>query len=87
LECSAAAVFEIQNSKHCNLGITKIKNCSKLRWENGKAQLKMEYFVKTEPLDLMDTPQECILCEDGKKYLNVLVQHFQENHKGKQTLK
>ncbi|KAG5676039.1 hypothetical protein PVAND_005894 [Polypedilum vanderplanki] len=41
----------------------------------------MEYFVKTEPLDLIEDVHECILCDDGKKYLNLLVQHFQENHK------
>lgn len=43
----------------------------------------MEYFVKPEPLDFQESPKECILCDDGKKYYNLLIQHFKIKHKGK----
>jgi hypothetical protein len=46
----------------------------------------MEYYVKAEPVELMEMSQECILCDEGKKYLSFLVNHFQTYHKGKAFL-
>lgn len=43
----------------------------------------MEYFIKSEPVENEEhLINECLLCEDGKKYYDLLVQHFQQQHSG-----
>jgi hypothetical protein len=42
----------------------------------------MDFFIKTEPLEPEANASECMLCDDGKKYYNLLIMHFQKKHKG-----
>lgn len=49
----------------------------------------MDFFVKIEPQDTISEEyvnDECILCDEGKKYYNLLVQHFQNYHKSKKII-
>ena len=43
----------------------------------------MDIFVKTEVLDIDSVQDECILCDDGKKFYNLLINHFRQEHGGK----
>lgn len=47
----------------------------------------MDYFIKTEPIDAENPQSECLLCDDGKKYYNLLIEHFRKNHRGKKSTK
>lgn len=47
----------------------------------------MDYFIKAEPIDIDNPQSECVLCDDGKKYYNLLIQHFRNKHRGMKIIK